>query len=130
MPGPFTIILKKKDIVPNILTANGDTVGIRMPENDIALKLIQYVGYPIATPSANISGKQSGICIKDIMKDFGNQNDKITSMWENVKVNPLPVWVSVIVVLGFVGILGFLGSYRIIQKIKVNRRKKLREKNN
>ena len=65
-----------------------------------------------------------------IMKDFGNQNDKITSMWENVKVNPLPVWVSVIVVLGFVGILGFLGSYRIIQKIKVNRRKKLREKNN
>ena len=54
MPGPLTIILQKKDIVPN------------------ALKLIQYVGYPIATPSANISGKQSGICIKDIMKDFGN----------------------------------------------------------
>ena len=72
MPGPLTIILQKKDIVPNVVTANLDTVGIRMPENDIALKLIQYVGNPIATPSANISGKQSGICMKDIMKDFGN----------------------------------------------------------
>ena len=72
MPGPLTIILQKKDIVPNVVTANLDTVGIRMPENDIALKLIQYVGNPIATPSANISGKQSGICMKDIMKDFRN----------------------------------------------------------
>lgn len=72
MPGPLTIILQKKDIVPNVVTADLDTVGIRMPGNDIALKLIQYVGNPIATPSANISGKQSGICIKDIMKDFGN----------------------------------------------------------
>ena len=72
MPGPLTIILQKKDIVPNVVTADLDTVGIRMPGNDIALNLIQYVGNPIATPSANISGKQSGICIKDIMKDFGN----------------------------------------------------------
>ena len=72
MPGPLTIILQKKDIVPNVVTADLDTVGIRMPGNDIALKLIQYVGNPIATPSANISGKQSGICIKDIMKDFEN----------------------------------------------------------
>lgn len=72
MPGPLTIILQKKDIVPNVVTADLDTVGIRMPENDIALKMIQYVGYPIATPSANISGKQSGICMKDIMKDFAN----------------------------------------------------------
>ena len=39
-PGPLTIVLKKKDIVPNILTANDNTVGIRMPSNDIALKLI------------------------------------------------------------------------------------------
>ena len=56
-PGPLTIILKKKDIVPDILTANSDTVGIRMPANEIALKLIEYASVPIATPSANISGK-------------------------------------------------------------------------
>ena len=50
MPGPLTIILQKKDIVPNVVTADLDTVGIRMPGNDIALNLIQYVGNPIATP--------------------------------------------------------------------------------
>ena len=75
MPGPLTIILKKKDIIPNMLTANGDTVGIRMPENKIALKLIEYAGVPIATPSANISGKPSGTDLKIIMKDFEEKVD-------------------------------------------------------
>ena len=75
MPGPFTIILKKKDIIPNILTANGDTVGIRMPENKTALKLIEYAGVPIATPSANISGKPSGTDLEIIMKDFRENVD-------------------------------------------------------
>lgn len=70
LPGPLTIILPKKEIVPDIVTANSDTVGIRIPENKIALKLIEYAGIPIATPSANISGKPSGTNIQDIMKDF------------------------------------------------------------
>lgn len=74
-PGPLTIILKKKDIVPNILTANQDTVGIRMPANKIALKLVDYAGVPIATPSANISGRPSGTNIKDIMEDFDGKVD-------------------------------------------------------
>lgn len=74
-PGPLTIILKKKEIVPDILTAGSDTIGIRMPANDIALKLIDYAGVPIATPSANISGKPSGTNLKDIMKDFDGKAD-------------------------------------------------------
>ena len=74
-PGPLTIVLKKKDIVPDIVTAGFDTVGIRMPENEIALKLIEYAGVPIATPSANISGKPSGTNLKEIMKDFNNKVD-------------------------------------------------------
>ncbi len=74
-PGPLTIILRKKDIVPNILTSNSDTVGVRMPANKIALKLIEYSGVPIATPSANISGKPSGTNINDIMKDFKGKVD-------------------------------------------------------
>lgn len=76
-PGPLTIILKKKDIVPDVLTANSDTVGIRMPANEIALKLIEYAGVPIATPSANISGKPSGTDITDIMKDFEGKVDYV-----------------------------------------------------
>ncbi len=74
-PGPLTIILKKKNIVPNIVTANQDTVGIRMPANKIAIKLINYAGVPIATPSANISGRPSGTNIKDIMEDFDGKVD-------------------------------------------------------
>ena len=74
-PGPLTIILKKKEIVPDLLTAGSDTIGIRMPANEIALKLIGYVGSPIATPSANISGKPSGINLKDIMEDFDGKVD-------------------------------------------------------
>lgn len=74
-PGPLTIVLKKKDIVPNILTANGNTVGIRMPSNDIALKLIEYTGFPIATSSANISSQPSGTRLQDIIKDFDGKAD-------------------------------------------------------
>lgn len=75
LPGPLTIVLKKKDTVPDIVTAGFNTVGIRMPENEIALKLIQYAGVPIATPSANISGRPSGTNLKEIMKDFNNKVD-------------------------------------------------------
>ena len=74
-PGPLTIILEKKDIVPDILTANTNTIGIRMPSGEIARKLIEYAGIPIATPSANISGKPSGTNIKDIQKDFEGKVD-------------------------------------------------------
>ena len=74
-PGPLTIVLRKKDIVPNILTANGNTVGIRMPSNDIALKLIEYTGFPIATSSANISSQPSGTRLQDIIKDFDGKAD-------------------------------------------------------
>lgn len=74
-PGPLTLILKKKDIVTNIVTANSNTIGIRMPENKIALKLIEYAGIPIATPSANISGKPSGTVLNNIMKEFNEKVD-------------------------------------------------------
>lgn len=74
-PGPLTIILKKKNIVPDNLTNNTDTVGIRMPDNIIAKKLIEYAKVPIATPSANISGKPSGTNIENIMEDFKDKVD-------------------------------------------------------
>ena len=74
-PGPFTIILKKKDIIPNIVTANMDTVGIRMPSGEIAQKIIQYANVPIATPSANISGTPSATKLDNIVNDFEKNVD-------------------------------------------------------
>ena len=74
-PGPLTIILNKKEIVPSILTSNTNTVGIRMPANQIALELIRRVGNPIATSSANIGGEKSGTDIESIKKVFKNNVD-------------------------------------------------------
>ena len=70
MPGPFTIILKRKSVVPDIVTAGLDTVAVRMPDNIIARAIIQFSGVPIAAPSANISGKPSGTTIEDIKAEL------------------------------------------------------------
>ena len=75
LPGPLTIVLKKKKIIPDILTSNMDTVGIRIPNSEIAKRLIEIVGKPIATSSANISGKASGVDVDDIKADLGNKVD-------------------------------------------------------
>lgn len=74
-PGPLTIILKKKDIVPNVVTAGQNTVGIRMPRGEIARKLVEYADVPIATPSANISGEPSGTNLQEIKKHFEGKVD-------------------------------------------------------
>ena len=77
MPGPFTLILKKKDIIPKNVSANLDTVGIRMPQNKIAHDLIKESGVPIAAPSANISSRPSGTKISDIKDEFDEKVDFI-----------------------------------------------------
>ena len=74
-PGPLTIILEKRDIIPDILTSNTNTIGIRMPSGEIAKKIIEFAGVPIATSSSNISGKPSGTNIADIKKDFEGKVD-------------------------------------------------------
>ena len=76
-PGPLTLILKKKNIVPNIVSGGLDTVGVRMPSNRIAHDLIELSGVPIAAPSANISGKPSGTCIDDIYEELKSKVDYI-----------------------------------------------------
>ena len=69
-PGPLTIILRKKDIIPDVTSANLNSIGIRMPNNEIAKKLIELSNTTIAAPSANISGRPSPTdyerCIEDL----------------------------------------------------------------
>lgn len=76
-PGPLTLILKRKNIVPDVVTGNLDTVGIRMPSNIIAKNLIELSNTPIAAPSANISGKPSGTNIQDIFEELKDRVDYI-----------------------------------------------------
>ena len=72
MPGPFTLILEKKDIIPSNVTCNLDTVGIRVPIDPTAHKLLDILDFPIAAPSANVSTKPSGTNIYDIIPEFEN----------------------------------------------------------
>ncbi len=75
MPGPFTLILKKKNIIPENVSCGLDTVGIRFPENNIAREIIENTNLPIAAPSANISSKPSGTKVEDIIEEF---QDKVS----------------------------------------------------
>ena len=77
MPGPFTLIIEKKDIIPGNVTCNMDTVGIRIPDNEIAHNLLNILDYPIAAPSANISTKPSGTRVSDIFNEFNEKVDFI-----------------------------------------------------
>ena len=76
-PGPFTIILNKTDAVPSVVAGGLDTVGIRMPSNEIAKNLIKYADVPIAAPSANISGRPSGTNVEDIDQELKDRVDYI-----------------------------------------------------
>ena len=76
-PGPITIILKKKDIVPMRTSGGLNTVAIRMPSNPIAKALLEEVKLPIAAPSANISGRPSPTRAKHVYEEMNNRVDGI-----------------------------------------------------
>ena len=70
MPGPITVIMKKSDEIPSIVSAGLDTVGIRFPIHPIAQKLISESGVPVAAPSANLSGSPSPTKVSHVVKDM------------------------------------------------------------
>lgn len=76
MPGPLTIILKKSDKIPYIVTAGGDTVGIRMPKNEWARALIAN-SKPLAAPSANRSKHISPTTAQHVYEDLQGQVELI-----------------------------------------------------
>lgn len=74
-PGPLTIVLDKQDYLSDILTAGLNTIGVRMPDNEIALKLIELVGVPLATSSANVSGEPAFTNLSSIQEVFKDKID-------------------------------------------------------
>ncbi|WP_026486378.1 L-threonylcarbamoyladenylate synthase [Caldanaerobius polysaccharolyticus] len=76
-PGPMTLVLKKKDIIPDVITAGLDSVGIRMPDHPVARAFIKACGVPIAAPSANISGKPSPTRAEHVFEDLNGKIDAI-----------------------------------------------------
>jgi len=70
MPGPITVIVKKSAAVPDEVTAGLDTVGIRMPRNEVCRKFLSYCGCPVAAPSANLSGSPSPTSALHVLNDM------------------------------------------------------------
>ena len=70
MPGPLTVILPKKDIIPKEVTGGLDSVAVRCPSHPIANALIRLAGVPVAAPSANISGRPSATDAAAALSDF------------------------------------------------------------
>ena len=69
-PGPLTVVLAKADAVPMIATAGLNTVGVRMPRNELAREFLKACGVPVVAPSANISGRPSPTTWEAVFEDL------------------------------------------------------------
>ncbi len=71
-PGPLTVVLPKRETVPDIVTAGLPTVAVRMPAHRVALTLIREAGFPLAAPSANRFGHVSPTRAEEVAHDLGD----------------------------------------------------------
>jgi len=77
LPGDLTIIVDKKENVPDLLTGNLKTVGVRIPNHKMALEILSSYPYPLATTSVNLAGESPGIEVTDFLEEFKNKVDII-----------------------------------------------------
>ena len=76
-PGPLTMILPRKPIVPLRTTGGLDTVGVRCPNHPVTLDIIRAADVPIAAPSGNTSGRPSPTCLADMREDMDGKIDGV-----------------------------------------------------
>jgi L-threonylcarbamoyladenylate synthase len=76
-PGPLTLILKKSNLIPDIVSAGLDSVALRLPAHPVALEIIKDCGLPLAAPSANISGSPSPTKAEHVFADLNGRIDAI-----------------------------------------------------
>lgn len=92
LPGPLTIVLNKKLIVPDILTANFPTLGIRIPNNLVTKLLSNSVNFPFTATSANKSGGPNAYSVDEVLKQLSEEDlslvDLILEAGELPKVVP------------------------------------------
>lgn len=84
MPGAVTIILKAKEDLPYFVTFNQDTIGVRIPTNDVAINILKSVNKPLLVTSANISSEPSLIKANDVYNKF---NGLIASLIDEDAIN-------------------------------------------
>ena len=72
-PGPLTLVMPAREDFPRRVRCGGDTIGVRMPANAIALKLIEAFGGPVAATSANVSGLPDPVDAAEVMEYLGGK---------------------------------------------------------
>ena len=77
LPGALTIVLHKAKSVPDIITAGGETIAIRIPNHPTPIALIRGVGSPITGTSANLSGRPSPLTAPEVHSQFGDKIDLV-----------------------------------------------------
>ena len=119
-PGPLTLVLDRKSDVPSLVSAGLSTIAVRMPNNKIALELIQASGVPIAAPSANSSGRPSPTTAMHVFDDLTGRVDLIidggatkigieSSVLDMTTDPPIilrPGWVTAEMLQSVIGVLG------------------------
>ena len=72
-PGPLTLVLPKADLIPDLVTAGLDTVGIRVPSHPVCLALLKQLNFPLAAPSANPFGYVSPTTAQHVVDQLGDK---------------------------------------------------------
>lgn len=76
-PGPLTIILKAKELIPAVVRAGGETIGLRCPDHPLTLSLLRKAQIPLAAPSANPSGLPSPKSAQEVLAYFDGKIDAV-----------------------------------------------------
>jgi len=77
LPGALTLVLPKSGSIPDIITAGGKTIAIRIPAHPVPITLIEGLGTPIVGTSANLSGKPGSLTADDVYSQFNNKIDLV-----------------------------------------------------
>jgi len=83
MPGPFTLLLRPKNMIPKEITAGQPLMSIRIPDNEVCKKLLSSCDFPVAAPSANLSTKPSPTTAEMVYHNFKNKIPMIVDGWES-----------------------------------------------
>lgn len=76
-PGPLTMVLPRRDVVPDAVTCGLETVGVRCPAHPVTLAILRAAGVPVAAPSGNLSGRPSPTCAAHMLEDMDGKIEAI-----------------------------------------------------
>jgi L-threonylcarbamoyladenylate synthase len=90
LPGPLKIILPKRAVVPDLLVSGRQTLGIRIPDNELCVRLARKSGIPLTTTGANISGGGNAYSVDDVIRQLGHRANAVDLYIDQGCLDPTP----------------------------------------